>query len=191
MKHTKLAVLFIALAVLLAACGSNATPVPAVSGQDTYTSQILVTSYDGALPVRNQLALGTLELDGTANAITAGQAETLLPLWQALLSTQKSGAAAQAEVSALLEQIEGAMTPEQLAAISEMKMAQSDLQAWASANGVALGSGGGQPGQGQGLSPEERAARQAAEGKTPNSSGGGAATAIMTAVIEYLESLAP
>jgi hypothetical protein len=191
MKRTKFATIFLIAAVLLAACGSTSTPAPASSGAEAYTSQTLVTTYDGALPVRNQLALGTLELEGTPDAITAEQAETLLPLWQALLSTQKSGAAAQAEVSALLEQIEKAMTPEQLQAISNLQLNQSDLQAWASANDVAMGAGGGQPGQGQGLSPEERAARQAAEGKTPGSSGGGVATAIITAVIDYLGALAP
>lgn len=191
MKHTKIAVILIFAAVLLAACGSNATPAPATSGQENYTSQALDTQFDGALPVRNQLALGTLELQGSPQAITAEQAETLLPLWQALLSTQKSGAAAQAEVNALLEQIESAMTPEQLSAISDLQLSQNDLQAWATANGVAMGSGGGQPGQGQGLSPEERAARQAAEGKTPGSSGGGVATAMMTAVIDYLDARAP
>lgn len=177
------------LALALAACGGSATPAPA-SASDTYTSPNLDMTYEGALAARNQLALGTLELDGASNAITPEQATTLLPLWQALLSTQKSGAAAQAEVSALLTQIESAMTVEQLAAIREMQLTQTDLQDWAAANGVTLGgSGGGQPGSGQGLSPEARATRQAEEGRTPGTTGGGASTAMLDAVITYLESL--
>lgn len=190
MKKTPFFLLILTL--VLTACSGQATPAPANSTTDSYLSPNLDTTYDGALPVRNQLTLGILELDGTPNAITAGQAQTLLPLWQALLGTQKSGAAAQAEVSALLEQIESTLTPDQLAAIRDLKLTQTDLQNWASANGITLGSGGGQSGQGQALSPEERATRQAAEGRTPGTTnGGGASTALLTAVIDYLASLVP
>jgi hypothetical protein len=184
-------IILIVLALVLGACSGNATPAPALSGAESYVSSNIDTSYDGALAARNQLTLGTLELDGTPNTITTEQAESLLPLWQALLGTQKSGAAAQAEVNALLEQIESGMTAEQLAAIRDMQLSQTDLQAWAAANGVTLGSGGGQPGQGQGLSPEERAARQAQEGRTPGSNSGGSSTALLSAVITYLESKTP
>jgi hypothetical protein len=181
------------LVLSLSACSGEATHAPALNNSDSYISPNLDTSYEGALAVRNQLGLGTLELDGTSNSITPEQAEILLPLWQALLSTQKSGTAAQAEVSTLLEQIESSLQNEQLAAIRGMQLTQSDMQAWAAANGVTLGSGGGVPGQGQGLSPEERATRQAQEGRTPNSiaGGGGAATALLTAVIDYLDGLVP
>lgn len=189
MKHFT-PITFLILALALAACGGAATPAPAAA-PDVYVSPNLDTTYDGALAARNQLALGTLELDGTPNVVTPQQAATLLPLWQALLSTQKSGAAAQAEVSALLTQIEGAMTAGQLAAIKAMQLTQTDLQAWAAANGISLGSGTGQPGSGQGLSAEARATKQAAEGRTPSSAGSGGATstAILDAVITHLESL--
>ncbi len=191
MKYTLFVLLLLSLS--LSACSGKSTPAPALNNSDSYLSPNLDTSYEGALAVRNQLSLGTLELAGTPNAITPEQAEVLLPLWQALLSTQKSGSAAQAEVSALLEQIESSLQSEQLVAIRGMQLTQSDMQAWAAANGITLGSGGGVPGQGQGLSPEERATRQAQEGRTPNSSagGGGAATALLTAVIDYLDGLVP
>ena len=183
----RITLITLTLTLVLAACSGGATPAPA-SAPDTYVSPNLDTSYEGALAARNQLALGTLELAGTPNAVTPEQAAALLPLWQALLSTQKSGAAAQAEVSALLSQIEGAMTAEQLAAIRAMQLTQTDLQDWAAANGITLGSGNGQPGSGQGLSPEARATRQAEEGRTPGSAGG-ASTAMLEAAITYLESL--
>lgn len=190
MKRLTIIALPLTLALIVSACAANATPAPA-SGGDAYASPNLDSAYDEALPARNQLALGTLELDGTPNGVTPQQAATLLPLWQALLSTQKSGAAAQAEVSALLAQVEGTLTPGQLAAINEMQLTQTDLQEWAAAHGVALGSGTGQPGSGQGLSPEARATRQAAEGRTPGaaSANGGASSAVLDAVITYLESL--
>lgn len=189
MKSARIILLLLALA--LSACSGNATPAPALSGAESYVSPGLDTTYEGALSARNQLTLGTLELDGTPNAVTAEQAEILLPLWQALLGTQKSGAAAQAEVNALLGQIESGMTTKQLAAINAMQLTQTDLQAWAATNGITLGNGGGQPGQGQGLSAEERAARQAQEGRTPGDNSGGASTAMLSAVITYLESKTP
>lgn len=186
MKHSTLITL--TLALTLAACGGGVTPAPA-SAPDTYVSPNLDTTYEGALSARNQLLLGALELDGTPNAVTPEQAATLLPLWQALKSTAQSGAAAQAEVSALLSQIESAMTAEQLAAIRAMQLTQTDLQEWATANGITLGSGTGQPGSGQVLSPEARATRQAEEGRAPGNGGSGASTAMLDAVIAYLESL--
>lgn len=191
MKFARIFLLLLALA--LSACSGKATPEPALSGAESYVSPSLDTTYEGALSARNQLTLGALGLDGTPNAVTPEQAETLLPLWQALLSAQKSGAAAQAEVNALLEQIESGMTSDQLAAINAMQLTQTELQAWAAANGITLSSGSGQPGQGMGqaLSPEERAARQAQEGRTPGENSGGASTALLSAVIAYLESLTP
>jgi hypothetical protein len=175
--------------VLLSACGSAPTPAPSTTTQDVYVSKNLDTSYEGALSVRNQLALGTLQLDGTANAITVAQAKTLLTLWQALRGTMQSGASAQAEVNALLTQIEGTLTADQLAAIKDMKLTQAAFQQWATANGITMGAGGGQPGGGQGLSPEARATRQASEGRT-GQSGTGASTAVIGLVITYLEKMA-
>ena len=165
-------------ALLLAACSGTAAPAP-TSG-DLYASQNLPTDYDGALAVRNQLALGTLELNQGDLAVNAEQAQTLIPLWQGLRSTQQAGGSAQAEVSALLTQIESAMTPEQLQAIAAMKLTQPDMQAWATANGITMGSG--TPGQGAGMSPEARATKQAAEGVT--SSGGGSGSKLSAALID-------
>jgi hypothetical protein len=181
----------VALIALSACSSAPAAPAASTTAQDTYTSANLDTSYESALSARNQLALGMLQLDGTANAITPEQAKSLLTLWQALRGTTQSGASAQAEVSALLGQIEGALTAQQLAAIKDLKLTQTAFQQWAAANGVTMGAGGGQPGSGQGLSPEARATRQAAEGRTGSTgSSGGASTAVLTAVITYLETRA-
>ncbi len=148
----RIALLTLVALIALSACSSApAAPAASTTTQDTYTSSALDTSYEGALAVRNQLALGTLQLDGTPNAITADQAKTLLTLWQALRATTQSGASAQAEVNALLGQIEGALTAQQLAAIKDLKLTQTAFQQWAAANGIIMGAGGGQPGGGQGL----------------------------------------
>lgn len=185
-------ILLIILALALAAC-SSAAPAAAPAGE-SYVSATLDTSYDGALSARNQLALGTLNLAESDTAITPEQAETLLPLWQVLLNSQKSGTGADAETNAIMRSIEESLTAEQIAAIKAMQLTQTDLQDWATANGITLGSGTGTgqgQGQGQGMSPEARATRQAEEGRTPGSTSGGASTALVSAVIEYLDQLTP
>jgi hypothetical protein len=100
-------------------------------------------SYEGALPVSSQLALGTFLLEGTETAVTSEQAQTLLPLWQVIQSGALKG---EAETGAVLKQIEGAMTPEQLAAIAAMHLTSEDMGTWAQEQGVSLaGPGGGPP----------------------------------------------
>jgi len=173
-------------ALLIASCGASATPTTG----DVYTSTNLPTDYANAMPVRNQLAIGTTKLDGTAQAVTPEQAKKLLPLYQALRGTSTSGGSSQQEISALLSQIEGAMTAEQLTAIRNMKLTFADMQTWATENGITLGQNGGQPGSGMGLSPEAKATKQAAEGMTGQTPGSGGGTAVMDAIIAYLSSLA-
>jgi len=174
-------------ALLIASCGASAA-TPATS--DVYTSANLPTDYENAMPLRNQLPIGMMKLDGTANVVTAEQAQKLLPLYQALRGTPTSGGSSTQEISALLSQIEGTMNAEQLVAIRDMKLTNADMQTWATENGISLGTGSSQPGSGASLSPEEKATKQAAEGvtgKTPGSSGG---AAVMDAIINYLTKLA-
>lgn len=181
--------LVLGTSILLASC--SGTTAPAATG-DTYSSEALPAGYEGALPVRNQLALGILELKQTAAPITAEQAQLLIPLWQALRSTQESGGQATAEVNALLAQIESTLTPQQIGSIAEMQLTFTDLQTWASANGIQLGTNGGEPGQGMGLSPEARATKQAAEGMTSSSASGSKLSSALTdAVIASLEAGPP
>jgi hypothetical protein len=102
-----------------------------------------------------QLVLGTMRLEEAGNAVTAEQAKSLLPLWQSL----QGGVTAQAEVSAVLKQIESTMTHDQLAAIAAMRLTQEDLQSWMQEQGMGGGFPG--PGGGPGLSSDEMATRQA------------------------------
>lgn len=118
----------------LAGCGGGQATT-AGEGAETYTSEVLVTDYEGALDASGQLALGTLKLEETGNAVTPAQAATLLPLWQAL----RGGVTAPAEVNAVLAQIEGTMTPQQLLTIAEMQLTQEDLQAWMQENDIRPG----------------------------------------------------
>ena len=149
-------------AMMLVGCGGEeATPAAADEG-DTggYTSAALDTSYADALNVRSQLMLGTMQLEGTEDAVTPEQAAALLPLWQSL----QGGVTAEAEVAAVLKQIEGTMTGEQLEAIAALQLTQGDMQAWMQEQGPNFGGG---PGQGD--SPDARPTRQAefGEGEPP------------------------
>lgn len=193
MKRIFIPTLTIIIAILLASCGGTAAPASTTSvNSDAYVSPSLDLSYENALNARLQLTLGSLKLAETSTPITADQAATMLPLWQALQNMTRTGNSAQAEVNAVLTQIEAAFTPEQLTAIRAMELTSADLQTWASANGVTLGSGSGQPGSGQGsgMSPEARATKQAAEGITSGSGGNGASIAILNSLIAYLQGLA-
>ena len=191
MKRIFIPTLIVILTLLLASCGGTADPASTTSSNsDAYVSPNLDVTYEGALNARLQLTLGSLKLAETNSPITADQAKTMLPLWEALLNMTRTGNSAQAEVNALLAQIEAAFTPDQLTAIREMRLTSPDMQTWASANGVTLGSGSGQPGSGSGMSPEARATKQAAEGVTPGSNGNGASSALLNALITYLQGLA-
>ena len=78
--------------LLLSACGSAATSTTS-NPQGTASAQVM--------PLPEKLALGTLKLEGTANAVTAKQASDLLPLWQVYSSLITSDTAAQEEKDAL------------------------------------------------------------------------------------------
>jgi hypothetical protein len=141
---------------ILAGCGTAVTTetdtsvVPARSaasqaggGEEGRSGAVLNESCQGALPVSSQLALGTFRLVGTEYEVTPEQARTLLPLWQVI----ESGALkSDGETTAVLKQIEGAMTAEQLTSIAAMQLTFDDLGSWAQAQGVSLGGpGGGAP----------------------------------------------
>lgn len=190
MQRLTLIMGMLALVIMLtAACGTNAgaNPEPAAPAPSTAGLDL---SYENALPARNQLLLGTLKLEETQWPLSATQARALLPLWQGIRGAMNSGASAQAESDALLRQIEAGLQPEQLAAIGGWKLTQADLQAWARDAGLAVGTGSGsgtgagQPGSGQALSAEERAARQAERGDQER---GGLSRALVDAVIALLE----
>ncbi|MBU0495564.1 MAG: hypothetical protein KKA73_19595 [Chloroflexi bacterium] len=150
--------IWLLLALLLAGCDVS-VPVSTSAAADTngdYVSAYLSTSYPEALSVMNQLVLGSLELEGTADAVTAAQAQALLPLWQAF---QGSALRDNAERNAALAAIEKAMTPAQLQAIAVMQLTGTDLQTWAQEQGVSFGAPGG--GQGTGPSTDAQATAQA------------------------------
>jgi hypothetical protein len=206
MKHSLLITLILALA--LTACATpttsapfvDATPVaPVVSVDSTptpFAAAYLSIEYTDAASLRNQLAFGALKLEGTASAVTLEQAKTLLPLWQAIVALSGSETTAEAELTAVQNQIAEAMTPEQLQAIAAMQITNADLTAFYAEHGVVLPTPvpgvTKVPGSGSGVSQADKeATRAAAEALgtpvgTGGSTGQAAKTLLFDTVIELL-----
>jgi hypothetical protein len=124
-------------------CGGDdgAAEVPESSSAGS-TRVTLSEGYADALPISSQLAIGTLMLEDSENAVTVEQAGELLPSWKMLQALQSSGTAAQAELDAVLNQIQGDMTDKQLAAIKEMKLTAASMLELAQERGFFRGGDG-------------------------------------------------
>jgi len=109
------------LTLILTACSSNASSAagPAASGQGGGAT--------GQLSAPMQVALGTIKLDGTENAVTPEQAKELLPLWETLQQLEGSDTAAIQEKEALVSQIQETMTQKQTQAISALNLSRQDM----------------------------------------------------------------
>jgi hypothetical protein len=142
------------LAAVLPACRS-AAPAEGSSNDGEY----LTADYENAIPVESQLILGTLMLEDTDQAVGAEQAAELLPLWQMQKTLAASDTASGEEKDALIEQIQEAMTAEQIRTIAEMQLTQQNAFAYMQQAGLVQrpqysgtpgtsNSGGGFPGGG-------------------------------------------
>ncbi len=162
-RHIFGIVVLLGMTIAVAACGGA---TPATPSQVS----VLDTSYANALNARSLLLLGTVRLEeGTGGNLTKDQATKLIPLWQASKSLMTSGTASQAELDAVTNQILGVLSSDQIKAINAMHLTQTDMQAFNQTLGVTTPNNapsGGSPGQGQTLSPAERATRQAQMGGT-------------------------
>lgn len=109
------------LIMILTACSvsSNQANANTSNGTDSTGST--------SLSQVNKLLVGTLKLEDTDQAVTTEQAATLLPLWQAYSSLSTSQTSAEAEVKALLNQIQSTMTAEQVQAITAMNLTNTDM----------------------------------------------------------------
>lgn len=112
--------------LIVTACASNLLTPASDSNSSTL------------LPMQTQLIIGTLKLEGTANAVTSAQAAELLPMWYVLQDLNSSEAAAQAEIDGLVSQIKETMTKDQIQAISDMMLGTQDLMTALQENGGTL-----------------------------------------------------
>lgn len=119
MKKRMIAVLLtlFTLGVVLAACTKS-----------SYASTLALSEVEN-------LMVGMIKLDGTAQSITSNQATTLLPLWQAYQTLTNSSTASQTEKDALIWQISKTLTSQQLKAIEALKLTRNDLQSLLASTG--------------------------------------------------------
>lgn len=160
-------------------------------------SVVLRDDYADALSARNQLALGSLRLEDTSDAITAEQAGELLLYWQALKTLAADSTTASEETAAVQDAIVDAMTPAQMEAITSLQLSNADLTAFYEAQGIVLTTSEPEPGvtpqggKNSGLSQEAReATRTAAEALgTPVGAGGGSGSDRRDILIDTLIAL--
>lgn len=216
-------VLGLILAVALTACGGEAAE-PAANVETNGSSQPaaqtgdktrLSEDYSDALPVQSQLAIGILQLENGGEAVDETLAAELLPLWRAAQSLANSETAADAEVTAVLNQIQDTMSVEQIAAIAAMQLTDESFQAMLADGTISMrgafggnrsgeggtdggaggGPGGGLPGggggPGGGLPGGDPSAQQTRIAERIAESGGDASSfqtvAMTNAVIRLLE----
>lgn len=147
----------------------NLTASAPVAPQPTAEAETvqLTTDYPDAVSTEMQLLLGSMKLEGTAQAITAEQASILIPLWtnfktlsQSMMPTQgdmgqaqTANTEAQTQTTELAKQIQASMTPEQINAIVSMQITQDSAQIMMQEMGISMsdpqqGGNGNQPPQG-------------------------------------------
>ncbi len=160
-KYTVLTTLIVIAAILMAGCsGAIAATASGNSGLSTAT----------------QLAVGTLKLEGTTQAVSSTQAVQLLTLWEGYQSLSKSDTSSQVELEALVKQIQGIMTADQLQAIETMDLTdQSVSEVMQSMGGSAYASA-------PVSTPGSTSISQAAPGGGPGGMPGGAGDSVMSAI---------
>jgi hypothetical protein len=197
----------IIFALLLVGCGSTPTAAPkaedsqppvAVVENSTptpFAEAYLTTEYADATSLRNQLAYGTLKLEGTDLAITAVQAQSLLPLWQAIVALSGIETTAAEELTAVQNQITEALTPAQLQVIAAQQISNADLSAFYAEQGVVLPTPAPGvtkvPGSGKNISQEDKEATRTAATAlgTPVGTGGGAGQVARTLLFDLVVEL--
>ncbi len=158
MKKTALLTVLSLSALLISACGTAATSSSSRSG----TGGGFRTNSAFAnrpLTPEARLALGTIKLEGTPQAVDPAEAAKLLPLWQLLAQLLGSSSSAPQEVTAVLDQIRSTMDQSQVQDIGSMQLTSADMasvfqqarqssSSGGAAAGATNGGGGGRGGGG-------------------------------------------
>lgn len=139
MNKTIVLALLTAGALMLNACG--AAPTSSTSGRGGFRNNS--TLQNRPLAPEAKLALGTIKLEGTPQAVGASEAAKLLPLWQLMAQLNGSSSTAPQEVTAVLNQIEADMDPAQVKAIGGMQLTAADVFASFQQGGIGSAASGG------------------------------------------------
>lgn len=136
-----------------------------------------------------KLVIGTLKLEGTAQAVTVDQAKILLPLWS---NAQKLASdSASEDMQKLIDQIKAAMTTDQLAAIDKIEVTPENMRTMMNDLGIKLNGPDGGQGQGednlQGTRPAPQGTRTPPQGtRTPGMGNNRVNPALLEAIISML-----
>ncbi len=146
MRKLFLLTTLITLLFLLTACGSSSADGATNStSTNSFRNSAAAT---GPLNTEEKMALGTIKLEGTKQAVDPKMAASLVPLWQLLFQLNSTSSSAPQEVTAVVDQIKTTMTPVQVNTINSMPLTQADIftvfQQEAQQNGTGgAGSSGG------------------------------------------------
>ncbi len=181
MKKPIIMISLIAVMLIITACGGSSPkgqtqgdnpnqPGSSAGGNSNDTTKYLDTNYTNALPLATQLIVGTLKLKGTTDEVDAATAKELIPLWKAAKTLGSSDTTAPQEMEGLYRQIQRTMTPEQLAAIADMKLSRDNMMQISQDLGISLGGAGGMGGS---VSAEQKATMEANRSSNNAPTGGG------------------
>ena len=148
MRKLGLWIALVTIVFVLTACGAGSPASSGSGGGGTSNSGFRPSgNRNTPLTPEAKLALGTIKLEGTAQAVDAKMAAKLIPLWQLMDQLKTSSSSAPQEVSAVEDQIKSTMAPDQLNTINGMKLTQADIftafQAQAGGSGATTGAGPG------------------------------------------------
>jgi hypothetical protein len=156
MKRTILIIPLITM-LLLSAYANRAADTVADTAFTTATPAATLDASCGNTPsIEQQLLLGTIKLQGTSQAVTKEQTTTQLPLWKEIKTLSPSMAPAegqgnataqptssntsnQDQITALVNQIQSAMTTDQLTAIAAMKITTQSAVTIMQTLGITMG----------------------------------------------------
>jgi hypothetical protein len=130
MRHFCLGLTALAVLLMLGACSGSASSTAAA---------------DPSMTQASKLALGTMRLESTEQAVSADLALQLLPLWQLLAELSTNAAASPQETAAVVEQIQATMDPDQISSIDQMQLSADDLAnaTWSASTTTTAASGSG------------------------------------------------
>jgi hypothetical protein len=109
-----------------------------LAGCSRTTSTVTTSS---GLSAATRLALGILKLEGSSQAVSTTQAGELLTLWQGYQSLSSSDTSSQVELEAVVKQIEGSLTSDQLKAIEAMAISETSVNEVLSTLGGSVNAG--------------------------------------------------
>jgi hypothetical protein len=158
-------------ALLLAGCSNSQAQAGTGAGISAGAGTASAGNGQGRqLDKSMQLALGTLALEDTDQAVSAEQAASLLPLWKAANSLTGADNVATEEMNGLFKQIEEAMSSDQVQAIQAMDLSGQGMADLASKYGFQMGSVGRRD-----ITPEMQSTMEAARasGEMPQGFGPG------------------